>query len=101
MRQLAENELLGAFMSCFDLDSKKYSPSALEVILTQSGNRLEVLAAAAVANITFFDDDLPPRSNQKQQGPRVGENSETTNSLRAFSVARPNMKQILVSASWL
>lgn len=58
MRQLAEEELLGAFMSCFDLESKQYGPSALEMIYEQNGKRLEVLAAAAGANITLTDDEI-------------------------------------------
>lgn len=58
MRQLAEGELLGAFMSCFDLDSKQYGPSALEMIYKQSRKRLEVLTAATEANIILTNNKI-------------------------------------------
>ncbi|ROV99831.1 hypothetical protein VSDG_03065 [Cytospora chrysosperma] len=73
MRQIAEEELLGAFMSCFDRDSKNYGPAALEVIHMQSGKRLEVLVAAAVANITLSDDEIESETERAKVEREVGD----------------------------
>jgi tetratricopeptide (TPR) repeat protein len=56
--QLAEEELLGAFLSCYDPESGQYGISALEEVCRQNGERLHVLAAAAIADTTLCEEDV-------------------------------------------
>ena len=58
MRQLAEEELVGAFLSCYDLESGQYGLSAIEELCMQNGERLQVLAAAATADRILSDEDI-------------------------------------------
>ncbi|KAE9574238.1 hypothetical protein CGMCC3_g9673 [Colletotrichum fructicola] len=73
MRQLAEEELMGAFLSCFDLDSKQYGPSALETIYLQNGKRLGVLAAAAEADIILSDDEIEAETTRVKSERAIGD----------------------------
>ncbi|KAK1579554.1 uncharacterized protein LY79DRAFT_672456 [Colletotrichum navitas] len=73
MHQLTEEELMGAFLSCFDLNSKQYGPSALETIYLQNGKRLGVLAAAAEADIILSDGDIESETMRVKSERTIGD----------------------------
>ncbi|EWG50634.1 hypothetical protein FVEG_16665 [Fusarium verticillioides 7600] len=58
MRILAEEELIGAFISCFDPDNGDCGIEALETVYSQNKRRLQVLAAAAKADITISEEEI-------------------------------------------
>lgn len=58
MRQLAEEELFGAFISCYGSDSEHYGVAALEEVYRHNEDRLHVLTTAAIADTTLSDEDI-------------------------------------------
>ncbi|EYB23189.1 hypothetical protein FG05_30587 [Fusarium graminearum] len=58
MRILAEEELIGAFISCFDPDSGECGIVALETVYMENKGRLQVLAAAAKADIIISEEEV-------------------------------------------
>jgi hypothetical protein len=59
MYLMAEEELMGAFFSCFDLDREEYGGTeTLAMIYLENGKRLDVIAAAAKADIIVSGDEI-------------------------------------------